>query len=295
MTIKSMTGFARVDGAMPPVSWHWEVRSVNGRGLDVRLRLPPGYDALEPAVREAVARRVVRGSVSVTLSTQRDGGVAAIRLNEAALAQVLAAAGRIEALTGCERARPEGLLALRGVLEVVEAGDEDNVVADRSAALLAGLERALSGLVAARGDEGRRLARILEDQLDEIERQVGLAEAAPGRSVDAVKARLADLVGRLIEASTVLDPQRLAQEAVLAAARADIEEELKRLRTHVAAGRALLREGTAIGRKFDFLAQEFNREANTLCSKSADPVTTSAGLALKTVIDQMREQVQNIE
>ena len=290
-----MTGFGRSEGSLGGVSWAWELRSVNGRGLDARLRLPPGYEALEPAVRDAVGKRIFRGSVTVNLSSQRDSGATELRLNESALEQVLKAADHIRHLTGCERPRPEGLLALKGVLEVVEAVDDEMIVAERTKAILQSLEEAISGLVAARAAEGQRLATVLNGQIGEIERLVGIIERAPGRSVDAVKSRIAEQVARLVEASSALDPQRLAQEAVLAATRADVEEELKRLKAHVEAARDLAAESGAIGRKLDFLAQEFNREANTLCSKAADPETTRAGLALKTVIDQMREQVQNLE
>lgn len=295
MTVKSMTGFSRADGNHAGVSWHWELRSVNGRGLDIRLRLPPGYEHLEAIVREAIGRRLVRGSVTATLNAQRDAGATVLRLNETALGQVLAAADHIRQLTGCERPRPEGLLALKGVLEVVEASDDEAVIAARTEAILASLSSAIDGLASSRAAEGQRLGTVLADQLDEIDRLVAIVETAPGRSVEAIKARIAELVGRLIESASALDPQRLAQEAVLAATRADVEEELKRLRAHVGAARELLADPGAVGRKFDFLAQEFNREANTLCSKASDPEVTRAGLSLKTVIDQMREQVQNIE
>lgn len=295
MTVKSMTGFARSDGTHAGVSWHWELRSVNGRGLDIRLRLPPGYDQLEAGVRDAIGKRLVRGSVTATLNAQRDAGSTVLRLNDAALDQVLKAADHIRHLTGCERPRPEGLLSLKGVLEVVEASDDDTVVTARSEAMMMSLTTALDGLVASRGAEGERLGKVLSDQLIEIDRQVLIVERAPGRSVDAIKARITEQVQRLVDASSMLDPQRLAQEAVLAATRADVEEELKRLRAHVEAAKELLADAGAVGRKFDFLAQEFNREANTLCSKASDPEVTRAGLSLKTVIDQMREQVQNIE
>lgn len=295
MTIQSMTGFGRSSGRSGAWTWAWEIRTVNSKGLDLRLRLPPGYEQLETGVRDAISRRLVRGSINATLSAQRDAGSTELRLNQAALDQVLKAADHIHHLTGCDRPRPEGLLALKGVLEVVEATDDETVVATRNAAIMASLATALDGLVASRGGEGQRLDRILGDQLAEIDRQVTLVENAPGRSVEAIKARLAEQVARLVEASSALDPQRLAQEAVLAATRADVEEELKRLRAHIDAARELLADPGAVGRKFDFLAQEFNREANTLCSKANDPDVTRAGLALKTVIDQMREQVQNIE
>jgi len=295
MSLKSMTGFSRADGRHGVVSWHWEARSVNGRGLDVRLRLPPGYDALEPVVREAVAKRFTRGSITVGLAAQRETGAAEIRLNETALQQVLNAASRIQTLTGCERPRPEGLLQIKGVLEVVEPDEDEALAEARVAAMMASLAGALDGLGAMRSAEGQWLAAIVAAQLDEMERLISIVEKAPGRSVEAIRARIAEQVARLVDASSALDPQRLVQEAVLVATRADVEEELKRLRAHVAATRELLTERGSVGRKLDFLTQELNREANTLCSKSNDGEVTRAGLALKSVVDQMREQVQNIE
>ncbi|MGD9668245.1 MAG: YicC/YloC family endoribonuclease [Hyphomicrobiaceae bacterium] len=295
MSLKSMTGFGRADGHFGGVGWTWEVRSVNGRSLDVRLRVPPGSDALEPRVREAVARRFARGSISVSLQLQREAGVTEIRLNEAALEQVLKAAEHIQHLTGCERPRVEGLLALKGVLETVEPVEREAAMKARQDAMVASLEEALSGLAAARAAEGERLTAVLSEQLVEIERLVDEVSASPSRTPSAVAARLAEQVKRLLDTGATLDRDRLHQEAVLIATRADVEEELQRLKAHVAATRELLDETGPAGRKLDFLTQEFNREANTLCSKANANDVTRAGLALKTVIDQMREQVQNIE
>jgi uncharacterized protein (TIGR00255 family) len=295
MTIKSMTGFARVDDAAGNSVWHWELRSVNGRGLDVRLRLPQGSDAMEPKVREAVGRYLVRGSVTVSLNVESRGNALEIRLNEEALSQVVKAAEHIRALTEAAPPRVDGLMAIKGVLEVVEAEESPEVAAARVAAMLAGLEEGLAALVQARSSEGARLQSVLVANLAEIERLVRQVDASPARTPAAIAARLKEQVARLHEVSNGLDPDRLHQEAVLIATRADVEEELKRLYAHIAAARDLLAEEGAVGRKLDFLAQEFNREANTLCSKANDVDITRAGLALKTTIDQMREQVQNIE
>jgi uncharacterized protein (TIGR00255 family) len=295
MSIKSMTGFSRAEGAAGNHKWHWELRSVNGRGLDVRLRLPSGMDALEPRIREAVPRHLTRGSVTVSLNTETQGGVQKIRLNEAALAQVAEATQRICALTDAAPPRADGLLAVKGVLEVVENAEDAGEAEARTAAVLASLEQALAALVAARSAEGARLKAVLSEHLAGIEALVEQVEASPARGAAAIEARLKEQVARLMESQASFDPQRLHQEAVLLATRADVEEELKRLRSHIGAARELLEESGAIGRKLDFLAQEFNREANTLCSKANDVEITRAGLALKTVIDQMREQVQNIE
>ncbi len=295
MTLKSMTGFARREGSSGNATWHWEVRSVNGRGLDVRLRFPPGYEALEPKVREAAGKRLTRGSVSVNLAVGRQSAQNEIRLNEIALAQVIKASERIRELTGGEAPRPEGLLALKGVLEIADENDTPEAVTAAQAAMLESFSQALEDLVAARAAEGERLHAVIAEQMSEIERLVSFVEVSPARTPEAVGKRLKEMVGRLLEADNAFDPARLHQEAVLLATRADVEEELRRLRVHLAAARDLLAEPGAVGRKFDFLAQEFNREANTLCSKANDTEITRAGLALKVVIDQMREQVQNLE
>lgn len=295
MNLKSMTGFGRADGGKGPVSWTWEVRSVNGRGLDVRLRLPPGSDGLEPRIREAVGRRFTRGSLNVALQVQRDTGATEIRLNESALEQVLKAAEHIQHLTGCERPRVEGLLALKGVLEVVEPVEDEAANRQRQDAMIASLEEALTELEEARGAEGRRLSSVLANQLTEVERLVGIVTASPSRTPQAIAARLGEQIRRLVDTSVALDADRLHQEAVLIATRADVEEELQRLTAHVAAARELISSNGPAGRKLDFLTQEFNREANTLCSKANAADVTRAGLELKALIDQMREQVQNIE
>jgi uncharacterized protein (TIGR00255 family) len=295
MTIKSMTGFARSDGAIGPTGWHWEVRSVNGRGLDIRLRLPPGYDALEARIREAVGKRVTRGSLTVNLNVKHSEGATQIRLNEAALRQVLAALDSLKATAEVAAPRAEALLAIKGVLEVVEPEESEAEMQARTEAMLASLEVALDGMVRARAAEGRRLNAIVLEQVASIERLVAVVGASPARSPEAIRQRLKDQIGRLLEAGANLDEGRLYQEAAILATRADVEEELKRLGAHIAGARELVASREPAGRRLDFLAQEFNREANTLCSKAIDPETTRAGLELKAVIDQMREQVQNIE
>jgi len=295
MSIKSMTGFSRAEGASGSLKWHWELRSVNARGLDVRLRLPAGSEQLEPKVREAVSGHLARGSVTVSLSAESVEGAQQIRLNEAALRQVIEATQRIRAITDAEAPRADGLIAIKGVLEVVENAESAEEAEARSAAMLQSLQEALQALVGARAAEGARLKSVLSGYLAQIESLVGQVEASPARSPAAIEARLKEQIARLLEAQSGLDAQRLHQEAVLIATRADVVEELERLKSHIGAARELLEEEGAVGRKLDFLAQEFNREANTLCAKSNDVEITRAGLALKTAIDQMREQVQNIE
>jgi uncharacterized protein (TIGR00255 family) len=290
-----MTGFARADGALGTSTWHWEVRSVNNRGIDLRLRLPPGYEALEAKVREGIAQRITRGSVTVTLSVSRDAAQSQVRLNEAALGAVIATAERVRKSLGAPPPQAEGLLALRGVLEVVDEPENEAQRTTIHNAMLQSLTAALDDVMAARKAEGRRLGLVLEEQLSEIARLVAAIEASPARTPRAIRERLAEQVARLIETGQGLDPARLHQEAILIATRSDVEEELKRLKAHMEAGRDLLGAEGAVGRKLDFLAQEFNREANTLTSKAADAEIARLGLALKVVIDQMREQVQNVE
>jgi uncharacterized protein (TIGR00255 family) len=295
MVLNSMTGFARADGANESVRWFWEVRSVNGRGLDVRVRLPQGYESLEPKVREAAAKRFARGSLTLNLNAQRETPTVEVRVNEAALAQVLKAVEEVRRQTGAPAPSAEGLLALRGVLDIVDSSETAGLAPEMTAAILSSLDDALAALAMDRAREGQRLNRVLTAQVDEIERLTQLVQSSPSRSPEAIRARLADQIARLLDSSSALDPARLHQEAVIIATRADVEEELQRLKAHVASARALFSEGGPAGRKLDFLAQEFSREANTLTSKATDVEISRAGLALKTVIDQMREQVQNIE
>ncbi len=295
MTLRSMTGFARCDGSDGGYRWHWEVRSVNGRGLDIRFRLPPGCESLEPLLREAASRRVARGNLTVGLTLQRQSGQGEVRINEAALATVLSAIQRIRAAGDFASPRPEGVLALKGVLEAGEPDESEAELEARQRRMLADFEAALEALGEARAAEGERLATILSDQIAAIEAIVGRIAASPARSPDAIRKRLADQLARILEAGPGLDPARVHQEAALLATRADIAEELDRLTAHIAAARDLLATGAPVGRKLDFLAQEFNREANTLCSKAGDVDITRLGLELKALIDQMREQVQNIE
>jgi len=291
MTLKSMTGFARADGAIGPTRWHWEVRSVNGRGLDLRLKLPSGYESLEPLVREAAAKRLKRGNVAIMLSVKREESIAQVRLNPELLQQVLAAAEQVRAAVGGSNISVDGLLSVKGVLDVVEAEESEEEVEARTQAMMASLEEAL----AMRASEGARLRLVLLDLLHEIERCVEAAAASPARSPEVIRARLKEQVARLLETSSAFDETRLHQEAVLLATRADIEEELQRLRAHIAAAREMLDTTEPVGRRLDFLSQEFNREANTLCSKANDREITRLGLELKALIEQMREQIQNIE
>jgi uncharacterized protein (TIGR00255 family) len=295
MPLCSMTGFTRADGAGEGYRWTWEVRSVNGKGLDIRLRLPPGFDAIEPAARERIGAHIVRGSVQASLAAQHDAGVARVRINEDVLAQVLAAMERVGQQIAAAPPTLDGILAIRGVVETVDSEPDEATRAALAADVVAGLDRALVDLIAVRAREGAAIVSVLVQRLDELERLVQVAEASPARSPEAIRARLAEQVADLIGAAPSLAPDRLHQEAVLLATRADIREEIDRLHAHIAAARDLLAGDTAVGRRLDFLAQEFNREVNTLCSKSNDRALTATGLEMKAVVDQLREQVQNLE
>jgi uncharacterized protein (TIGR00255 family) len=295
MTLASMTGFARASGVHGALRWAWELKSVNSKGLDIRLRLPPGRDALEPALRTAISRALSRGNVSANLTLAREGMAPVVRVNEEVLAAVIATSRDLAKRIETQPPTLDGILAIKGVMEVVEAEESEADRDTANAALLKGFEEALADLAAMRAKEGEAVGKVLHDRIDEIEQLSKSAEASPSRSIDAIRARLAEQVKELIAASSTLDPERLHQEAALLAAKADVREELDRLNAHVSAARGLLKNGGAVGRKLDFLAQEFNREANTLCSKSNDVSLTSIGLELKTAVDQFREQVQNIE
>jgi len=295
MTLKSMTGFARTDGTHEQTRWYWEIRSVNGRSLDLRLRLPSGMERLEAAVRAKCQERLVRGNCSISLGLKREAGRMEIRLNEAALSEASAAAQRAKDITGMEPARLDTLLGMRGVVEVAEPEESDEEREALATALLAGLSTGLEQLVEARIAEGERLQKVIETQLAAIDGLVSQASDVMRRQPDLMTARLRDQISRLDEAGASFEPERLQQEGLLLAAKADIQEELDRLVAHVAAARELIGSGQPAGRKLEFMAQEFNREANTTCSKAADIEISRIGLELKSVIDQLREQVQNIE
>ena len=294
-SLRSMTGFARADGADNGAHWTWELKSLNGKGLDIRFRLPPGYDDLEPPARERAARVVSRGNIQATLTLQIDAAVPRLTLNEAFLDDVLEAVRRVSARLGTTEPSADAILAIRGILEVSEVEVDEEVRASLVVQLLASFDQALIDLVAMRAREGAALGVVLAQRLDAIEDLTAAAESSPARSAEAIAARLAEQMAALLGAAPALDPVRLHQEAVLLATRADIREEIDRLTAHIAAARAYLAQGSPIGRQLDFLAQEFNREANTLCAKSNDRTLTAIGLELKLAVDQLREQIQNLE
>lgn len=296
MALASMTGFSRAEGSFNGLSWAWELRSVNGRGLDVRCRLPAGMEALDQKVRARLGERLKRGNVQVALQWAREAGVAELRLNEKALAQVIAAleAARMR-LPHAQAPRLDGLLSIRGVLEPAEPAESEADREAREAALLESFEAALDALVAARQAEGAKLEAVLAAHIDRIETLTGAAAANAEAQPQALRERLRAQVAELLQGSNALSEERLAQEAALLAVKSDMREEIDRLRAHVAAARAHLAEEGPVGRRLDFLTQEFHREANTLCAKSPGLDVTRIGLDLKATVDQFREQVQNVE
>ncbi|MDE2385402.1 MAG: YicC family protein [Alphaproteobacteria bacterium] len=294
MPLSSMTGFARASGSRSSLTWSWELKSVNGKALDLRLRLPPGFEALEAQARALLTSAFKRGSFQVNLAVQGAEQAERIAINMEVLEQYLGLADALRQRLGGPPPSAENLIGLRGVIEMKSQPRDEAEQAAIETDMLATLEEAAAALITSRKQEGAELARLVGAQLDQIEALHKAASDNPARKPEALKARLRQQVAELMEAGT-FDEARLHQEAVLLATKADVREELDRLAMHVKAARTLLKSAEPVGRKFDFLAQEFNREANTLCSKANDPGLTATGLDLKTVIDQMREQVQNIE
>jgi uncharacterized protein (TIGR00255 family) len=290
-----MTGFSRAEAQHADTVFAWELKSVNGKGLELRFRLPPGFDGIEPQLRASLAQAVKRGNVNISLSLARSGGGSGLRINRQALEEVLSAIRELQASVNAAPPTADGLLALRGVLEAGEPEETPELRAARLDAALGAWEPALTAFVQMRQAEGERLAQVLEERLGEIAALTVAAEASAAAQPDALRARLKALLESLLQASPALPEERLVQEAALVVSRADVREELDRLKAHIEAARGLIAEGTAVGRRLDFLCQEFNREANTLCSKSGDIELTRIGLALKAAIEQLREQVQNIE
>ncbi|WP_413993014.1 YicC/YloC family endoribonuclease [Labrys okinawensis] len=295
MSVTSMTGFARVEGHTGANRWAWEIKTVNSKSLDVRFRLPPGMDAVEAAARAALGSVFARGSCQIGLLVKREAVAPVVRINHSVLDAIVMAMSEASQRVDAAAPRLDGLFAIKGVLEVEEQEEDDQGRAALQAALLEGFTKAVNECAEMRQREGAALARVLFGRIDEIEALTNEAEINPARQPAAVREKLATQVASLLDVSKSLDPDRLHQEAILLAAKADIREELDRLHAHIGAARDLLGKGGAVGRRLDFLAQEFNREVNTLCSKANDVSLTATGLSLKAVVEQFREQVQNIE
>lgn len=299
MTLQSMTGFARYSGTYETAEcathFNWEVRSVNGKGLDIRLRLPQGFEGLEHGIRGLIAKSFTRGNMQVALAVEQSSERQDVTLNSALIEKLLNASQELQARFGVDPLTLDGLFSLRGVLDQPQEPMNEDDQAALKAAIMDGLSLLLGELTQTRETEGQALKQIFEKYIDEIASLTEKARHDPARSVEAIKQRLAAQVSLLMEASQALDKDRLHAEAAYLATKADIQEELDRLDTHVASARKLLKDGGAIGRKLDFLSQEFNREANTLCAKSNAATITALGLELKAAVDQFREQIQNLE
>jgi uncharacterized protein (TIGR00255 family) len=295
MALSSMTGFARSHGASGPYTFEWELKSVNAKGFDLRMRLPQGWDELEAFAKKRAGEVLSRGTVYANLNVKRSNAASTVRINEEVLASIVRVAGALAGKIDAVAPSIDGLLGIKGVIELVEPeSDEAEDKAAKAAAAVA-FEQALTNLVEMRRREGVALGQILSQRMDEIELLAKKAEAAPGRKPDAIKARLAEQIAALLESTDRFDPERLNQEALLIAAKADIREELDRIASHIAQAREMMVKGGPVGRRLDFLAQEFHREVNTCCSKSNDLELTNTGLAMKNVVEQFREQVQNLE
>ena len=290
--LASMTGYARADAMFGLARVRIELKSVNGRGLDIRTRLAPGLDAFDLPLRQLLGQALSRGSINAAVSLDRKNTSGAVSINSAALDTVLAAIENLSTRIDAKRPSLDGILALPGILVVEENRDLDEEALEP--VLMAAVREAIAALLTSRQEEGARIAEILSCQLDTIAELVERADSHPGRSRETIAARLSQQVEALRQEPDI-SPERLAQEALVLATKADIQEEIDRLRAHIAGARALLSGSGPVGRRLDFLAQEFNREANTLCSKSNVVELTSIGLDLKASIDQLREQVQNIE
>ena len=294
-SLQSMTGFARSEGTSGRNRFAWELRSVNGKGLDMRLRLPSGLDRLEQDVRKRISERFSRGNLQVALSLSTDDAKVEAVLNRDALAAVMALRAELGDLVDSAPLRLDTLLGIRGLVEIREAEDDEQAVTARDAAILNCLGDALFKLEEMREHEGSALRDILTRHVDRIAELTTLVEKDPSRSPEEIAKKLSTQLAALMAEAPTLDRDRLYGEAALLATRADLREEIDRLKAHVVAARELLQTGGPAGRRLDFLAQEFNRESNTICSKSNASAVTAAGLELKVVIDQFREQVQNLE
>ncbi len=295
MALQSMTGFARVTGRNDQANWVWEVRSVNGKGLDFRLRTPPGHDNLQPQIRKLVSKYFSRGNLQINLTIDRPGSQPLPVVNKAALANVLEAIADLQNTIDCAPPAAEKILAIKGVMEAGQLEDDEDQRVELEKALMADFVNLSKELEKARSSEGAAVVGFLSDQVNQIEMQTKAIISDPSRSLEQIKQKLNQQVERLLENSTGLDVDRLHQEAAILAAKADLQEELDRLSAHIDSARQLLGSNEPVGRKLDFLCQEFNRECNTICSKSNATTVTAIGLDMKVVIDQLREQVQNLE
>ena len=294
-----MTGYARAQGSDDRRHWVWEARSVNGRNLEVRCRVPQGFDRLENTARGATAAQFKRGNVSLSLVITSERQAKPLRINRPLLAELATLVEEVRKTTGASAPSADGLLRVRGVIEEEEEGEEsEEAVARLDKALLATLTESLKALAGARAAEGKALSGVIGGHIDEIESLCKRSAERAQAQIGVVRARFETQLSEILERAPQLSEERFAQEVAVLAGKADVREELDRLTAHIAQARGLLKDArpdNPVGRKFDFLCQEFNREANTLCSKSADIELTRIGIDLKGAIERMREQVQNVE
>jgi len=295
MTLSSMTGFARSSGSWENYHWTWEIKSVNGRSLDVRCRVPQGMEAVEQMARKAIKGNIARGSVNINLQLNRDRDGTSFKVNQEMLDVLVAIAIETSMNNHLPQPSLDALMGIKDVIQYVDADEDEPRAKSRDAALAQSFEETMASFKVSRDTEGAAMQVVLTDLLDEIDRLVQQADAIARELPDLIKTRYRDKVAALLDDKTGIDPDRIAQEVVLLATKADIKEEIDRLYAHIEAARSHMKADGQIGRKLDFLTQEFNREANTLCSKASDIRLTDVGLSLKTTIDQFREQVQNIE
>ncbi|WP_311272542.1 MULTISPECIES: YicC/YloC family endoribonuclease [unclassified Rhizobium] len=295
MALQSMTGFARSEGSCGRYRWTWELRSVNGKGLDLRLRLPTGMEALEADLRDIASKSLSRGNIQAGLSIATTEARQEAVINRDALDAVLALKRDLGTVVSDAPLSLDTLLSIRGLVEFKEPEESADAQETRNRDIIEGFVAAISALTTMREREGATLFTILSGHIDRIEQLTATIEADPSRQPEQIRARLAAQIALIAGGTSGLDSDRLHAEAVLLATKADLREEIDRLNGHVAAARDLLSGGVPVGRKLDFLAQEFNRESNTICSKSNASAVTAAGIELKVVIDQFREQVQNLE
>lgn len=295
MKIQSMTGFGRADGSRADWRWHWELKTVNARGLDIRMRMPNGLEALEQDLKKSLQAKLKRGAVQVFINIERENTNAEVRVNANIATKLMAELKALAASLGTEPPKLDAVLGIRGVIEIAEPDADEDETAARLKSVSATFDEAVESLLSARADEGAKLQTILENVLQEISDLVEQADKVAAATPEALRSKLEAQVKELLADRADMPEERIVQEVAMLAGKADIREELDRLRAHIAQARTLIAEGVAVGRKLDFLAQEFNREANTLCSKSSDTDLTRVGLDLKAAIEQLREQVQNVE
>ena len=290
-----MTGFSRTNGQFARCRWTWEAKSVNGRSLDVRVKSPYGFDRIEMPTKKLTTERLGRGSVSLTLTIESERTTSTLQVNRSLLDDLIALHGELAGRVALDLPRIETLLTVKGVIEATEAAETEEDTKEQELAIMQGLSEALDGLVASRGAEGERLHVLIENYVSNLEKLCRDARNSDGARIDNIQNKLKRQLDELLETSNSIDEKRFTQEVAVLVTKADVREEIDRLEAHCAASRDLLADSGPTGRRLDFLCQELNREANTLCSKSASDELTQIGLEMKAVIDQFREQAQNVE